>query len=126
MMNGRQSTDYAIVMNHAVYAILSEYHSHEEAAERIYFVLRVADSAWLALQEDTNEPYFTLYDEVPASLTSRSMEPTYSDLPDPIGEINRRVHQYDYTVSWQSEIIKHLDLLIMALVFLIDRLSEPL
>lgn len=124
MMGGHQSKDYAIVLNHAVYAILSEHHAQEDGVAHTYFVLRVAENVWLALKEETNQPYFTLYDEVPASLISRSMEPIYSDLPDPVGEINRGVRQYDYTVAWQAEIIKHLDVLIMALVFLIDRMAE--
>ena len=53
----RQSRDYAIVLNHAVYAILSEYHSHDnDSTERTYFVMRVADSMWLALKEKGAQP----------------------------------------------------------------------
>jgi hypothetical protein len=121
----RHSRDYAVVLNHAVYAILSEYQlQDDDDVERTYFVMHVADSMWLALKEEGNQPYFTLYSEVPASLTSRSMRPMFSDLPEPIGEIDRELHQYDYAVTWQADGIEHAELLVMALVFLIDRLGD--
>ena len=122
---GRQSRDYVIVLNHAVYAILSEYHLRDDdETERIYFVIHVAESMWLALKEKGNQPYFTLYNTVPTSLTSRSMKPMFSDLPEPVGEIDRELHQYDYAVTWQPDGIKHAELVVMALVFLIDRLND--
>jgi hypothetical protein len=124
-VGSHQSKDYAIVLNHAVYAILSEYQLQDKAdARRRYFVIHVADSIWLALQEAGTQPYFTLYNEVPASLTSRSLKPMLSDLPEPVGEIDRELHQYDYAVTWQADGIEHVELLVMALIFLIDRLAE--
>jgi hypothetical protein len=123
LLGGRQSKDYAIVLDHAVYAILGEYHSHDEE-DRTYFVLRVADSMWLVLEEEAEQPYFTIYNEVPASFSSRSMEPMFSDLPEPIGEINRGGTQYDYTVSWHDEGIRKMELLVLSLIFLIDRLDD--
>ena len=124
MLGGRQSQDYAIVLNHAVFAILSEYQWHDEEGSRTYFVLRVAESMWLVLKEETNQPYFTIYNEVPASLTSRSMEPMFSDLPEPIGEINQDSQQYNYLVRWQEDSIKRLGIVVLGLIFLIDRLKD--
>ncbi|MCB8945533.1 MAG: hypothetical protein H6658_17425 [Ardenticatenaceae bacterium] len=123
-LGGRQNKDYAIVLNHAVYAILSQYHWHDNDGDRIYFVLRVGENMWLALKEESNEPYFTIYDDVPASLISRSAEPMFSNLPEPIGEINWGSQQYDYTITWKEERIERMALLVMALVFLVDRLDD--
>ena len=122
LIGGRQSKGYAIVLDHAVYAILSEYHVQDDEEERVYFVLHVGDSLWLILKEETEQPYFTIYNEVPANLTSRSREPMFSDLPESIGELSQDLNQYDYIVSWQEEGIKRLGILVLALVFLIDRL----
>jgi hypothetical protein len=124
MVGSHQSKDYAVVLNHAVYAIFSEYQLHDEDdAERVYFVIRVGESMWLALKEEGGQPYFTVYDEVPASLISRSMKPMFSDLPEAVGEIHQNYRQYDYAVKWQADGIQHAELLVMALIFLIDRLD---
>ena len=124
LFGGRQSKDYTIVLDHAVYAILSEFHSHEDDEERTYFVLRVAESMWLVLKEEKDPTQFTIHNDVPASFTSRSMEPMFSDLLEPSGEINRGSTQYDYAVSWHDERIKKMELLVLGLVFLIDRLED--
>lgn len=124
LFGGRQNKDYAIVLNHAVYAILSEYQWHSGGEDRVYFVLRVAESMWLVLKEEMEQGHFVIYNEVPASLTSRSMEPMFSDLPEPIGEISQDSLQYDYVVAWQEDGIKHLGMIVLALVFLIERLED--
>ena len=120
----RQSRDYAIVLNHAVYAILSEYRWQSKKESKIYFLLRVADSMWLILKGEGRESYFTIYNEVPPSLISRSAEPNFSDLPEPTGEIGRDSDQYDYVASWRQEGIRRIGLVVLALVFLIDRLED--
>ena len=101
-----------------------EYHVQDDEGERVYFVLHVGDSLWLVLKEETEQPYFTIYNEVPAHLISRSREPMFSDLPEPIGELSQDLNQYDYVVSWREEGIKRLGILVLALVFLIDRLQD--
>ena len=123
-IGGRQNKDYTIVLNHAVYAILSEYQWHGDDGDRIYFVLRVGESMWLALKETDNEPLCSIYNDVPASLISRSTEPMFSDLPEPIGEVTYAAQQYNYTVHWKEDRIQQLGLVVMALVFLIDRLED--
>jgi hypothetical protein len=123
-MGGRHSQDYAIVVDHAVYAIFSEYHVTDEDEHRLYFVLRVGEKMWLALREEYGEAYYTIYNHVPPSFISRSVEPMFSDLPEPDGQIEKGMRQFDYAITWHEESFKHPATVTAALIFLIDRQGD--
>ncbi len=119
-LGGRHNKDYAVVLDHAVYAIFSEYRV-TEGDERLYFVIRVADQLWLALHEESEEPLYSIYNEVPASFMSRSVEPIFSDLPEPAGKVERGIRQFDFSVVWRETGLEHPGVIVGALLFLVDR-----
>lgn len=114
--NGRQHVAYAIVKDHAVFAIINKHMLPERVP---YFVIEVADILWLALST-TNEPKtYSVYNEVPSDLLVYD-EPTHSDLPGAIGNIYHGIGDYDYQILMPPTKPQHPDLIALALTFLID------
>ena len=116
MKNGRQHTAYAIVKDHAVFAIVNKHLIPERLP---YYVLEVADILWLALPNANEPKHFSLYNEVPADLMVYD-EPTQSDLPNAIGNIYHDIGEYDYQIVMPSNQPQSPSLIALALTFLID------
>lgn len=123
----RPYTDYAIILNHAVYAIIQEYHSPISTNEHLsfpYFILNVEGLKWLALKPDADS-FFALYDRVPFWL-GRATRAGQPDLPRPVGHIAQTAVGYDFTITFSTARLNHSPLISLALIFLIDynRLSS--
>jgi hypothetical protein len=117
--NGRQHVAYAIIVDHAVYAIINRYSHVEDNGQPDYFVLEVADTLWLALGKANSAGHYTLYDEIPSDLMI-SDTPEQADLPDPIGYLYQGLGEFDYNVVIPQKQITEPTLIALALSFLID------
>lgn len=119
--NGRQHIAYAIILDHAVFAIINKY--WEEAADTgvlPYYVLEIADTLWLALAKPGADRHFAFYDEVPSDLMIYE-QPQQSELPQPIGHIYHGLGHYAYNVAMPVQQLRHPALVALAMAFLIDQ-----
>ena len=116
MKDGRQHTAYALVLDHAVFAIINKHTIPERLP---YYVIEVADILWLALPKEDQPKHYSLYNEVPSDLMVYD-EPTQSILPEPIGHVFHAVGEYDYQIVMPSLLPKNPNLIALALTFLID------
>lgn len=114
--NGRQHTAYAIVKDHAVFAILNK---HVIPDKQPYYIIEVGELLWLALPHTDEPKHYSLYDEVPSDLMVYD-EPNHSDLPDAIGNIYHEIGDYDYQAALPTVRTQDPTLITLALVFLID------
>jgi hypothetical protein len=48
----------------------------------------------------------------------------FSDLPEPDGQIEKGMRQFDYAITWHEESFKHPATVTAALIFLIDRQGD--
>jgi hypothetical protein len=120
-----QHAGYVLIVDHAVYAILNEYYLPPPSAGEPhpwYYVLEADDRRWLVWRKRT-EALFALYDEVPPVLSM--VDPLADiDLPEPIGRVRiwePDTADYDFTIDLAPDLMRHSDLVALALVFLIDR-----
>ncbi len=118
------SVSYAIIFDHAVYAILNEYDRSldNKALDLPYFVLEAEGKRWLACGSCNADPFFALYDQVPAGLSVYT-EPQTEELPDPVGLLEQDSNAFDLWISLPNGRFRQGALLSLALVFLIDRFS---
>lgn len=114
--NGRQHTAYAVVKNHAVFAILNK---HVIPGRPPYYVIEVGELLWLALPNTDEPKHYSLYNEVPSDLMVYD-EPTQSDLPDPIGSVYHGIGDYDYQIAMPPHQPQNPSLIALSLAFLID------
>ncbi|MCA9929538.1 MAG: hypothetical protein KC419_13725 [Anaerolineales bacterium] len=117
--NGRHHVAYAIIIDHAVYAILNKYWDGNDNQAAPYFVLEAGEELWLALDKPHEDRHYTLYDEVPSDLMITS-DPQQSQLPEPIGYLYQGLGEYDYNIVFPTEQLQHPALVSLALIFLID------
>lgn len=113
---GRQHMAYALVANHAVFAIINKYWKDKQPP---YFVVEVADILWLVLSNKEEPKNFALYNEVPADLMVFD-EVSQSSLPDSVGNIYHGIGEYDYQISMPPVHPDNSALVTLALIFLID------
>lgn len=119
---------YAIIQNHAVYAILNELSQPATGSNKPlpYYIIEVEAEMWLAIGQRLEGGTFdyALYDQVPTGMNTAAGL-VRDDLPDPIGTIQTRGiigdPPYDYTVNLILGRVTHTALIALALVFLIDR-----
>lgn len=120
--NGQHSVSYAIILNHAVYAIVNEHQdsTKTDSVLSTYFTIEVEGMRWLALKQPARDAYVCLYDEVPADLTIYE-EPLEAPLPEPVGEIHQSTGEYDLTAEISAGRLTQTALVLLALIFLVDR-----
>jgi hypothetical protein len=115
---------YPLVLEHAVYAILNEYLPSPAEGKQVelpYYILEVEGDLWLARGQRDAEPYYHLYDQIPATMTT-FLSLASTDLPEPFGAIHRvDLSDYDYIVDLDPSRLQHAGLIALALVFLVDR-----
>jgi hypothetical protein len=124
-------TAYAIIQNHAVYAIINEYTrpAAEGKKARPYFVIEVETAMWLAAAQrgEGGVATYAVYDEVPPGINTPEGV-AIADFPEPIGTIKQGTADgnllYDYTVQLVLGRVTHSALVVLALVFLIDRVER--
>lgn len=117
-------TDYAIIHDFAVYAIISvcrRSDADEGGPTEDYFLLEIEGETWLALPDQEGVGCYALYDEVPAGLHTYETL-TELDLPDSIGRLCRQAEQpAAVNITLSPLRLKHIDLVLLALGLLIDR-----
>lgn len=117
--NGRVHTSYALILNHAVYAILNKY-QEEHGSASPFFTIEADGVTWLAWNETNSDAaLLTLYKEIPANLMVVN-DPLESAQLDPIGSVTEATGDYDFGVTLPVHPFHHADLIILALVFLSD------
>lgn len=117
------STDYALVHDYAVYAIITQHHrpvTEEQEAARLYFTLEVEGEEWLALSRPEPDECYALYDAVPTGLNTYNVL-TELDLPPVLGRIYLTDDEYDFGVKLDPQRLEQTALVVLALVLLIDR-----
>ena len=122
---------YAIIQNHAVYAIINEYTraAADGKKTRPYFVMEVETAMWLAMAQrgEGGALSYAIYDEVPPGINTPDGV-AVADFPEPIGRVQRGASggdpPYDYTVDLALGRVTHSALIVLALVFLIDRVER--
>jgi hypothetical protein len=117
--NGRVHTSYALILDHAVYAILNQY-AAEDGDKPPFFTIEADGMTWLAWNKPQSDILFSLYNEVPANLMVVS-DPLESSPIDPVGAAARGAEQYDFAVSLPINPFHHADIIILALIFLFDQ-----
>jgi len=117
--NGRQHIAYAIVMDHAVYAIINKYWNANAEDAQPYFVIEVAETMWLVLGKESDNQHYTLYDQVPSDLMIYD-QPLQSELPDPVGYLYAGLGEHDFNIVMPTHQINYPALVSLALIFLVD------
>jgi hypothetical protein len=123
---GQGRIDYALIYDHAVYAILTKYAPLDPDDEDAlpYFTIEAEGERWLALGERENgrlpHSKFSLCDNTPSDLS------VYADPLDAcngtIGKIRRVTGEYDYDVTFPDDRFQQPQLISLALVFLIHQI----
>lgn len=124
---GRDRISYALIYDHAVYAIITKHAplAPENENPLPYFTLEVEGERWLALGEAGNGRFplatrFSLCDDTPADLT------VYGNPLDAcqevIGNIRRVTDDYDYAVTFPDSRFQQPSLIVLALTFLIHQI----
>ncbi len=119
--NGRSQTSYALILDHAVYAILNEY--QEESGHKLPFFTIEADGVtWLAWSDAEDDALLTLYSDVPPNLLIVN-DPFESGQLKSVGVVKRASGEYDFTVTLPVNPLHHADLIALSLIFLFDQSS---
>lgn len=114
-------TDYAVIHDFAVYAIVSACRRPDaEVGSNAYYVLEVEGEAWTALPDAEDATCYALYDDVPAGLDTYDTL-TELDLPPCIGRVCRADEGRSLAITLSPQHLKHTDLVLLALGLLIDR-----
>ena len=123
--SGHRYASYAIIVNHAVYAIINEYYdsTKTEGTFATHFTVEVEGMQWLVLEQAEGDLYFRLYDQAPTDLTIYN-EPIEARLPEPVGQIYWSNGEYDFTAEIAAGRLAQASLVLLALIFLIDRPVE--
>ncbi|MCB9419308.1 MAG: hypothetical protein H6667_05870 [Ardenticatenaceae bacterium] len=116
--NGRIHTSHALIIDHAVYAIINKYQD-ENGRKPPFFTIEADGMTWLAWNRPDDDNLLTLYKEVPTNLMI--VEDPLKSMPiDPVGQVTRAAQEHDFTVSIPVNPLHHADLIMLALVFLVD------
>ena len=117
LRNGRTHTSFALILDHAVYAILNKYQG--EAGDRPpFFTIEADGMTWLAWSEPESESVLALYNEVPSNLMIVS-DPVESALLDPVGTVGQAGDTF--SVNLPINPFHHADIIMLALIFLLDQ-----
>lgn len=117
--NGRSRTSYALIVDHAVYAILNEY-QETTGAEPPFFTIEVDGVIWLAWSETEDDALLTLYSDVPSNLMIVN-DPFESGQLNPVGVAYRVTGEYDFTVTLSVNPLHRADLIALCLIFLFEQ-----
>lgn len=123
----KAKTDYAIIHDYAVYAIVSVHHLEpEDNGNGVYFSLEVEGEKWLALPDPELDLCYALYDDIPAGIHSYDAIAEL-DLPLCIGRICLvNSEAYAFTVDLAPYRLEQTGLVVLALAVLIDRAAAEL
>jgi hypothetical protein len=116
-----ENRDYAVIHDYAVYAILSVHppEGEERKLAGPYYILEVEGERWTVLPDSGDDHCYALYDEVPRGLTPYGSLLDL-DLPPAIGQICRHDTDVAYTATLALTRLQQPDLIVLALVYLLD------
>lgn len=126
-----QKQNYAIIHQHAVYALLTMMppvaDAHDTGPLSLWatlpfsqLVIEVEGNRWLALPWPEGEgPLLTIYDAGESGLANQ-IDPASADLPEPIGLIEAGLGDYTFELTLPTGRLEHEPLLGLALVYLVD------
>lgn len=122
----QKGTSYAVIHEHAVYAIINE-HGPENGRkakpnELPYYTVEVEGMRWLALPHTDPHTLFALYEEVPSGVDVYG-EQVAEELPPPVAAVHPVADGYDFVVEMPEERLQQSALLLLALIFLVDRFT---
>jgi len=117
--NGRLHIAYAIILDHAVYAIINKYQNTKVENAIPYYVIEVAETLWLVLGKKSDNQHYSVYGDVPSDLMIYD-EPEQAKLPDPIGFLVAGLDDYDFKIAIPTHQINYPALVSLALIFLVD------
>jgi hypothetical protein len=113
-----KKVSYAIIFNHAVYAIFNEQSADPNSPPD--YLLEVEGSRWFVTREEPDRPAsLNIYNQSP---TDAEFYPE-TELPGPIGTIRPAadgVGDYDFTISLPEERLSQAALIALALVVIAD------
>lgn len=116
-----KSQDYAVIYDHAVYALISAPAPARSSTGARFdrLVIEVEGNRWLALcWPGGREALLVIYDADAGGL-STYIDPDSADLPEPIGLVEAG-DEYDFNMTLPAGRLAQAPLLGLALVFLID------
>lgn len=116
--NGRSHTSFALILNHAVYAILNKYQD-KQGDKPPFFTIEADGVTWLAWNDPDSDSLLTLYKEVPANLMVLS-DALEAEKLEPVGAV-KAGDKYDFTVNLPINPFHHAATIILALIFLFDQ-----
>jgi hypothetical protein len=117
--NGRSHTSYALILDHAVYAILNKY-QEENRDKPPFFTIEADGLTWLAWHEPDGDSLLTFFSDVPPGLMLVN-DPQDLTPYDPAGAVNQAAGEYDFMVTLLDNPLHHAELILLALIFLVDR-----
>jgi len=126
---GQMRTSYALIYDHAVYAIFNQHAWPDgEAPDALpYFVIETEGQRWLALSSDIDgrspTAPFVFCDNAPANLHAYG-QPMDDCLAHPVGQITWQADTADYLVTLPDGRFRQPQLVLLALVFLIHQLQN--
>lgn len=116
-------TSYALVIENAVYAVLNKLQpSSANQSDTPYYIIEVESQKWLALDEPEQRDRFALYNAIPPRLAFTPLRQL--PLPAAIGLITPTPDErspFDFAIQLEPGRLRHFNLILLALVFLIDR-----
>ena len=125
-LSAESVADYAIVLDYAVYAILSIHRrpaNEESAGSREndhYLTIEVEGDTWLVLHHPELPNCFAIYDDIPAGLHTYDTI-TELDLPPSIGRICHTEDDVTYTANLEPYRLHHTGVVVLSLAYLLDR-----
>lgn len=115
-------TSYALVIENAVYAVINKLQpSSSNQSDTPYYIVEVESQKWLALDEPQQRGRFALYSTVPPRLAFTPLRQL--PLPAAIGLITPTSDEgspFDFTVQLEPGRLRHFNLILLSLVFLVD------
>ncbi len=118
--NGMMFTRHAIILNHAVYAIITVYWASDEMGRRPYLIIEVEDHRWFAMCRRPELFDFAIYDEVPANLTIVD-ELLEEELPPAVGFLRAAADGRQFDLSLPGNILQKTAVIALSILFLLDR-----
>ena len=123
---GAEETEYPIIQDYAVYAIITPHRPGPglRADDGLYLTVEVEGETWLVLPQREQPGCYSVYDETPSGVHTI---PDVADLPlpEPVGRICYTGDRFAYLIDLPPERLDNTKVLVLALVFLLDRLTDP-
>lgn len=118
--SGMSFTRHAIILDHAVYAIISVYWDKEINDKRPYLVIEVEGHRWFAKCCHPDGYDYAIYENVPTNLTVVD-ELLEEELPPLVGYLNTVVGGREFDLALPGKILQKTAVIALAILFLLDR-----